>query len=155
MSSRGNLCRRVETEEAGQGLGRTLLDQEMAAVQRLSGDVVRPGTPDREGVVPGREGSTPAPQDLRGTGDRAARAAVLVVQPAVTGRAGAIVLADGLDDCRVLDTAAVVSDGLGCKAPDHAAELGVEEEELRVLPDDPLGHRVWQGERRPRAENKR
>src|SRR4051795_628868 len=90
-----NLCRRVETEEAGQGLGRTLLDQEMPAVQRLSGDVVRPGAPDRECVVPGREGSPPAPQDLRGTGDRAARGAVLVVQPAVTGRAGAVVLADG------------------------------------------------------------
>src|SRR4051794_26129359 len=87
--SRYWLCRRVETEEAGQGLGRALLDQEMPAVQRLPGDVVRPGAPDREGVVPGREGSPRAPQDLRGTGDRAACGAVLVVQPAITGRAGA------------------------------------------------------------------
>lgn len=121
----------------------------MTAVERLAGDVVCPVAPDVQGVIPGRQRAFCAPQDLGGAGDLPSRGPILLVEQPIVGRAGAVVLADGVDDRCVPGAANVVGNGLRLKTSYHTTELGVEEEPLRIGRDQRLGDGIRLGQQRP------
>src|SRR5664279_4018286 len=82
----------------------------MGGIETVTGDLVRPGTPDVENVtVEARERPARAPQEQERALDPAAAEVGVVVLP-VDGGAGPVVLADRFDRARIVRQAAVRGD---------------------------------------------
>src|SRR5581483_2151049 len=105
--------RSEERHQRGQRVLRVLLRQEVAGPDLRAGQLPAPRPPDVERPGTATAEILAAPQHEGGAGDPAAGGEVGLVQPAVDGGAGAVVLAHGLHARRILHQGAVVGQRLG------------------------------------------